>query len=201
MGSGARRAATGAEPRWRRARACERASEPRGQLGQGHGREDRPGCPPQRRRHCPQLGGLTPSGLVLLRSSSRCARSAPPPCTQARGHGEAVTGARERAERSGSQPRPPATPLPQPSFARLSSSSPRPSLGQAAPGPRRKRGGKGNVESSFGLPRAGIYSSPWTNLFKIIQERSPKLGIRLWCLGTLKCSLHCSLEIFPEGKL
>lgn len=143
MGSGARRAAAGAEPRWRRARACGRASEPRGQLGRGQGRAGRPGCPPQRRRRCPQLGRLAPSGPAVLRSSSRSARSAPPPCTQARGHGEAGTRAGERAELSGSQPAPPATLLPQPSLAPLSSSSPRPCLGQEAPatkeGKRRER--------------------------------------------------------------
>lgn len=52
----------------------------------------------------------------------------------------------------------------------------------------------------LGCPEAGIYPSPWTNFFKSIQPLNPKLGIRLWCLGTFKCSLHCSLKIFPEGK-
>lgn len=61
-----------------------------------------------------------------------------------------------------------------------------------------KEAGKARWQVPLGCPELGCIYRLGTNLFKIIQQLNPKLGIKLWCLGTFKCSLRCSLEIFPE---
>jgi hypothetical protein len=130
----------GAEPRWRRARACGRASEPRGQLGQGQG-QGRAG----RAAHLGGAGAARSSARWHPPSQSCCAAPAaaryprPLPAPKRATTGKRELGLGSARSSLGPNQRLPPHPIPQPSLALQALQDPLPWVRESPGTKERKR--------------------------------------------------------------